>query len=93
LLKSERKAFFLAVVIFFERKYTVQDVLAKSTSLSLPIRSPEAKFLVPDWEDKVDSGIGLSYRPGTISLYIQYIAYRAGTVILCRVNYIPPVRD
>ncbi len=22
-----------------------------------------AKFIVPDWGDKVDSGIGLSYRP------------------------------
>ncbi len=22
----------------------------------------EAKFIVPDWEDKVDYGIGLSYR-------------------------------
>ncbi len=25
-----------------------------------------AKFIVPDWEDKVDSGIGLSYRPASI---------------------------
>ncbi len=24
---------------------------------------PVAKFIVPDWGDKVDSGIGLSYRP------------------------------
>ncbi len=25
--------------------------------------SPEAQFIVPDWEDKVDYGIGLSNRP------------------------------
>jgi hypothetical protein len=58
----------------------VQDVLAKSTYLSLPIRSPEAKFLVPDWGDKVDSGIGLSYRPARL----EYVAWRSGTKIFCR---------
>jgi hypothetical protein len=63
LLKSERNTFILAVMIFFEREYTVQDVLPKSTSISLPIRSPEAKFLVPDWGDKVDFVMGLSYQP------------------------------
>jgi hypothetical protein len=26
-----------------------------------------AKFIVPDWGDKVDFGIGLSYRPTKIS--------------------------
>jgi len=25
--------------------------------------SPKAQFLVPDWGDKIDYGIGLSYRP------------------------------
>jgi hypothetical protein len=25
---------------------------------------PEAKFIVPHWRDKVDSGIGFSYRAG-----------------------------
>ncbi len=28
-----------------------------------------AKFLVPDWGDKVNSGIGLSYRPATARLH------------------------
>jgi hypothetical protein len=28
--------------------------------------TPIAKFIVPDWEDKVDSDIGLSYRPASI---------------------------
>ncbi len=28
--------------------------------------SPVAKFIVPDWGDKVDSGIGLSYWPVTM---------------------------
>jgi hypothetical protein len=29
-------------------------------------KKPVAKFIVPDWGDKVDSGIGLSYRPARI---------------------------
>ncbi len=28
-----------------------------------PVCNPEAKFIFPDWEDIVDSVIGLSYRP------------------------------
>jgi hypothetical protein len=28
----------------------------------VPSKSPVAKFLMPDWGDKVDTGIGLSYR-------------------------------
>ncbi len=28
-----------------------------------------AKFIVPDWGDKVDSGIGLSFRPATARLH------------------------
>jgi hypothetical protein len=31
-----------------------------------PPTSPVAKFIVPDWGDKVDSDIGLSYRPARI---------------------------
>jgi hypothetical protein len=27
------------------------------------IKCPEAQFLVPDWGDKIGSGVGLSYRP------------------------------
>ncbi len=41
--------------------------------LSLPIderhrgtERPKAKFIIPDWGDKVDSGIGLSYRPARL---------------------------
>jgi hypothetical protein len=26
----------------------------------------DAKFIVPDWGDKVDSGMGLSYRPAML---------------------------
>ncbi len=29
---------------------------------------PVAKFIVPDWGDKVDSGIGLAYLPATARL-------------------------
>jgi hypothetical protein len=34
-----------------------------------------AKFIVPDWGDKVDSGIGLSYRPARL--------YRLTTGVNC----------
>jgi hypothetical protein len=30
------------------------------------IENGEATFIVPDWEDKVDSGIGLSYLPAML---------------------------
>jgi hypothetical protein len=30
------------------------------------IPAPEAKFIVPEWGDIVDSGIGLSYRPASL---------------------------
>jgi hypothetical protein len=44
---------------------------------------PVAKFIVPDWEEKVDSGIGLSYRPAA-----RLLGWPAG------VNYNqPPFRD
>ncbi len=49
--------------------------------------NPEAKFIVPDWGDKVDSGIGLSYRPG--SLAGQYDIDNP----LCRNQLDPLVRD
>ncbi len=39
----------------------VSFVLHHNSESSLPV----AKFIVPDWGDKVDSGIGLSYRPAT----------------------------
>jgi hypothetical protein len=35
---------------------------------------PAAKFIVPDWGNIVDSGLGLSYRPASL-----YVAWRAGT--------------
>jgi hypothetical protein len=52
-----------------------------------PAERPVAKFIVPDWGDKVDSGIGLSYRPARLL---------AGGSVQQRydgVNFIPPVRD
>ncbi len=36
-----------------------------SKSLSLAL-NPVAKFIVPDWGDKVDYGIGFSYRPARL---------------------------
>ncbi len=41
-----------------------------------------AKFIVPDWGDKVNSGIGLSYRTA-----------RPVRQPCAGVNYIPPVKD
>jgi len=34
--------------------------------LVLTLTNPVAKFIVPDWGDKVDSGIGVSYRPAKL---------------------------
>ncbi len=42
-----------------------------------------AKFIVPDWEDKDDSG------PPWLH---QCIGWQTGTTILAGVNYIPPLR-
>jgi hypothetical protein len=51
------------------------------------VSHPVAEFIIPDWEDKVNSGIGLSAgMPG-------YIGWRAGTTILCRSQLYLPVRD
>ncbi len=54
-----------------------------------------AKFIVSDWGNKVDSGIGLSYRPATL----HRLAGRYDNPMpalqqsYAGVNYIPPVRD
>jgi len=37
-----------------------------------------AEFIVPDWGDKVNSGIGLSYQPAS------HVAWQAGMSTLCR---------
>jgi hypothetical protein len=47
-----------------------------------------AKFIVPDWGDKVDSDIGLFYRPGSL----HRLPGRYGHPYV-KVNFIPPVRD
>ncbi len=40
---------------------------------------PVSKFIVPDWGDIVDSGIGLSYTGSP-----AFVARRAGTTALCQ---------
>jgi hypothetical protein len=45
---------------------------------------PVAKFIVPDWGDKVDSGIGLSYRPAKL-----HMVGRPVQQPYARVNYVP----
>jgi hypothetical protein len=47
-----------------------------------------AKFIVPDWGDKVDSGIGLSYTGPPFRLQKQAGRYRA--TLYAGVNNIPP---
>ncbi len=49
--------------------------------------NPVAKFIVSDWGDKVNSGIGLSYRPARL----HWLADCATN--LCRSQLYPPVRD
>jgi hypothetical protein len=47
----------------------------ESTVDALPFRklTPEAQFIVPDWGNKVDYGIGLSYRPVRLhTLAVRY---------------------
>jgi hypothetical protein len=46
-----------------------------------------AQLIVPDWGDKVDYGIGLSYR------HVGYIGWRAGTTTQCYSRLYPPARD
>jgi hypothetical protein len=60
-----------------ERKKNKQNI-------ALP---PVAKFIVPGWGDKVNSGIGLS--PGPTG----YIGWRTGTTTLSRSQLYTPVRD
>ncbi len=55
-----------------------------------------AKFFVPDWEDVVDSGIGLSYRPASARLHRLVVVgrYRYDkSTTLCQDRLYPPVRD
>ncbi len=48
-------------------------------------RRPEAQFVVPDWGDRVDYGIGLSN--------IGYIGWRAGTTTIYHSRLYSPIRD
>jgi hypothetical protein len=53
-------------------------------------RGPVAKFIVPDWGNKVDSGIGLSYQPAN-ARRLGYVGWRRRPVRrpYTGVNYIP----
>jgi hypothetical protein len=46
-----------------------------------------AEFIVPDWGDKVNSGIRLSYRPAS------QVAWRAGLSTQSGVDFFPPIRN
>ncbi len=54
--------------------YRVRALLARQRFFAAPYTAVhflsliynEAQFLVPDWRDKVDYGIGLSYRPAKL---------------------------
>jgi hypothetical protein len=49
-------------------------------------RGSVAKFFVPDWGDKVDSGIGLSYRAARLH------RLAGGTTTLCWSQLYPPIQ-
>ncbi len=52
--------------------------------------SPEAQFIVPDWGDKVDHGIGLSYRH--VRLQKAACQYDNPMQYVWYVDF-PPIRD
>jgi hypothetical protein len=68
----------------------VYNERARATIIhSVCFASSVAKFVIPDWGNKVDSGIGLSYRPARLHT-MQCIGWQAGmTTLYARVNYIP----
>ncbi len=49
------------------------------TGDSLFVNTREDQFIVLDWGDKVDCGIGLSYRP----VRLHTVDWLAGTTTLC----------
>ncbi len=53
--------------------------------LQMCVNIAEAQFIVPDWGDKVDNGIGLLYRPGPAGSK----GWRAGTTILSHSRLYP----
>jgi hypothetical protein len=44
------------------------------------VLNSDIKFIVADWKDKVDCGIGLSYQTTRL-----HIGWRAGTTTLCHI--------
>jgi hypothetical protein len=52
------------------------------------VLQPVVKFIVPDWGDKVDSGMGLSHGPARL-----HIGWQAGTTTLCWSQLYPPFWD
>ncbi len=69
-----------------QRRNQLQGHLSRPDSPPAGQRqSSIAKFLVPDWGDKVDYGIGSIYRPAN-----PCIAWRAGTITQCNCRLYPP---
>jgi hypothetical protein len=69
--------------IYFQRVTPVSCLPRKAVHRSV------AKFIVPDWRDKVNSGIGLAYRMTKL-----HIGWRDGTTTLCmRSQLYPPVKE
>ncbi len=62
--------------VFKEKRGTWKSILELTPNPNPPYLDPE--FIVPHWADKVDSDIGLSYRPASL----QYVVLRAGMTIL-----------
>jgi hypothetical protein len=59
--------------------------------LIFKVLKPVVKFIDSDCGDKVNSGIGLSYRPARLYIYIYYLGWRVRTTTLRRSQLYPPV--
>ncbi len=63
-------------------------VLLSASDCNIAAVPPVAEFIDPDWGQKVNSGIGMSFRPARL-----HGLTRAGTTTLCRSWLYPPVMD
>jgi hypothetical protein len=70
-------------------QHTTKSINTSSENLTHK-HDPEAKFKVPDWGDKVNSGIGLSYRPARLHRLVHSGPVRQP---YDGVDFISPVMD
>jgi hypothetical protein len=75
--------FFCGLAIIHHNQIEVCVVYSKLSCVLQLEEYAVAKFIVPDWGDKVDSGIGLSYRPARL----HRLAARYDTIPHAGVNH------